>query len=157
MIYHKLETEDEKIQCAEIMSGSDPWKKLGFSFADCLKSLNDPTSKTITVTEGSTVTGFASIQMNGTLTGYIKRIAIREDMRNKQIGKKLLEYVENKIFQEKPNVFLCVSSFNESAKKFYLECGYEIIGELKNYLVNGYSEILMRKTISPILKFKKQK
>jgi ribosomal protein S18 acetylase RimI-like enzyme len=51
-------------------------------------------------------------------------------------------------------VFLCVSSFNERAQKLYQRLGYERVGELPDYVVKGYSEILMRKTRGPIFDFK---
>ena len=41
------------------------------------------------------------------------------------------------------NLFLCVSSFNTDAPKFYLTLGYEQIGVLKDYLVEGHDEILI--------------
>jgi hypothetical protein len=33
--------------------------------------------------------------------------------------------------------------------------GYEVIGELKDYIVPGHSEILLRKTIAPLTEFNK--
>ena len=50
---------------------------------------------------------------------------------------------------------MCVSSFNTEAQKLYLRLGYEIVGELKDYIVAGYSEILLRKTIGPLSEFRK--
>jgi len=43
-----------------------------------------------------------------------------------------------------------VSSFNPRARALYERLGYEMIGELKDYLIEGASELLMRKTIGPI-------
>ena len=64
-------------------------------------------------------------------------------------GTQLVEFAEQQIFRESPNVFLCVSAFNARARQFYARLGYESIGELKDYVVAGQSEILMRKTIGP--------
>ncbi|HEY0787399.1 MAG TPA: N-acetyltransferase, partial [Thermoanaerobaculia bacterium] len=57
-------------------------------------------------------------------------------------------------FRESPNAFLCVSSFNEGAKRLYERSGYEVVGVLRDYLVRSYDEILMRKTIGPIDEFR---
>ena len=62
-----------------------------------------------------------------------------------------MEFIENEIFPTNKNLFLCVSSFNPDAQRFYTRLGYEQIGVLKDYLVEGHDEILMRKTIAPIL------
>jgi hypothetical protein len=32
--------------------------------------------------------------------------------------------------------------------------GYDVVGELKDYIVHGHSEILMRKSRSPLSEFK---
>ena len=63
-----------------------------------------------------------------------------------------MAFIEKEIFSTCANLFLCVSSFNEHSQRFYLKLGYEKIGILKDYLVEGHDEILMRKTTSPILK-----
>lgn len=67
-----------------------------------------------------------------------------------------MAFAEKRIFSETPNAFICVSSFNSSAQKLYERLGYEVIGELKDYIISGYSEILLRKTIAPLTEFKKK-
>jgi ribosomal protein S18 acetylase RimI-like enzyme len=43
-----------------------------------------------------------------------------------------------------------VSSFNHGARRLYERLGYREVGELANYIVEGYSEILLRKTRGPL-------
>jgi ribosomal protein S18 acetylase RimI-like enzyme len=62
----------------------------------------------------------------------------------------MLSFAEERILATVPNVFLCVSSFNEGAKRLYRRLGYEVIGELRDYVVEGHSEILLRKTTGPL-------
>ena len=69
----------------------------------------------------------------------------------------LMRFAEERIFRDSPNVYLCVSSFNESAQRFYRRIGYEVVGELKELLIRGHSEILMRKTTGPVLEFERKK
>jgi ribosomal protein S18 acetylase RimI-like enzyme len=64
-----------------------------------------------------------------------------------------MEYVEARVYREKPNVFLCVSDFNHEAQRFYASLGYSVVGVLDDYLVSGLGEVLMRKTIAPITEF----
>jgi ribosomal protein S18 acetylase RimI-like enzyme len=63
----------------------------------------------------------------------------------------MMEFIEDRIFKISKNVFLCVSSFNKEARKFYLKHGYQNVGLLKDYIVKGHDEILMRKTTGPML------
>ena len=66
----------------------------------------------------------------------------------------LLARAEKKIFKKAPNVFLCVSAFNGGAQRFYRRLGYARVGVLKDFVVRGQDEILLRKTIAPSLGFK---
>ena len=102
------------------------------------------------------ICGFVTIEMEGVLAGYIKRIAVRDDLRNKSFGRMLMNFAEKRIFAEKPNVFLCVSSFNKKAIMFYKKLGYRQTGVLKNFLIRGHSEYILRKTIAPLLDFEKE-
>jgi len=64
-----------------------------------------------------------------------------------------VEWAEARIFRDSPNVFMCVSSFNANAFRLYQRLGYEVVGELRDYLVRGHSEILLRKTRGPWTEF----
>ena len=94
--------------------------------------------------------------MQGGFTGYIQSIGVAPEWRSRGIGRRLVAYAEERIFREAPNVFICVSSFNAGAQRFYRSLGYEAIGELKDFVVRGHSEILLRKTIAPWREFKKR-
>jgi [ribosomal protein S18]-alanine N-acetyltransferase len=48
---------------------------------------------------------------------------------------------------------MCVSSFNHDAQRLYQRLGYQIVGELSDYIVRGHSEILLRKTVGPLTGF----
>jgi len=96
------------------------------------------------------IVGFVVISMTGAFIGYVKSIYTAPEWRNRAIGRRLMSFVEDRIFREVPNVFICVSDFNEDAQRLYRRLGYEVIGELKDYLISGKSEILMRKTIAPL-------
>jgi ribosomal-protein-alanine N-acetyltransferase len=50
-------------------------------------------------------------------------------------------------------VFMCVSSFNDGARRLYQRLGYQVVGELTDYIVRGHSEILLRKTSGPLATF----
>ena len=60
-----------------------------------------------------------------------------------------MEKAEEIIFSYSPNVFLCVSSFNKKAKRFYERLGYKRVGILKDFLIKGADEYLLRKTKGP--------
>jgi ribosomal protein S18 acetylase RimI-like enzyme len=101
------------------------------------------------------IAGFTILNMHGGFIGYVQTLCVAPEWRNRGIGSKLMAFAEQRIFKETPNVFICVSSFNPKALKLYRRLGYEVVGELEDYIVAGHSEILLRKTISPLSEFKK--
>jgi [ribosomal protein S18]-alanine N-acetyltransferase len=150
----ELHNDDQRISCARLMCNSEPWITLGRTYEESLKILGDPSKEVYLAHSNNESAGFIIINMNGPFTGYIQTICIVPEYRGKGIGSILIKFAEERIFRESPNVFMCVSSFNTEARRLYERLGYEIIGELKDYLVQGYAEILLRKTIGPISKFK---
>jgi [ribosomal protein S18]-alanine N-acetyltransferase len=50
---------------------------------------------------------------------------------------------------------MCVSSFNKDAARLYYKIGYEKVGDLKDFVIKGQSETLLRKTIGTLSEFKK--
>jgi ribosomal protein S18 acetylase RimI-like enzyme len=140
-------------ECARLMTASEPWITLKRDFEKCRQSLTGDFREVHAILEEGKVIGFAVLQMKGTFTGYLQSICVAPGMRSKGVGKFLLEFVEEYIFQFSPNVFLCVSSFNERAAKLYEQSGYEKVGVIKNFIEDGFDEILMRKTLSSWNKF----
>jgi ribosomal protein S18 acetylase RimI-like enzyme len=78
---------------------------------------------------------------------YIKSIAVSPEYRNHGLGSTLLTFAENVARNTSRHMFLCVSSFNTNARRFYERIGYEAVGELTDYLVRGESEIIMHKNL----------
>jgi ribosomal protein S18 acetylase RimI-like enzyme len=136
--------------CAEMMANSEPWITLKRGFDFNLKLLNDPTREVYVAISGDSVAGFVVLNLAGPLRGYVQTLGVMPDWRKHGIGAKLMAFAEERIFRESPNVFLCVSSFNKEAQRFYALLGYEQVGELKDYVVRGHSEFLMRKSTGPL-------
>ena len=149
----RLEKAGEAEACARMMAGSEPWTTLGRGFEASLEIVSDPSHEVYLALVDDAIVGFVVVSMTGAFIGYVKSIYTAPEWRNRGIGSRLMSYVESRIFRETPNVFICVSSFNEGAQRLYRRLGYEVIGELKDYLVSGKSEILMRKTIAPLADF----
>jgi [ribosomal protein S18]-alanine N-acetyltransferase len=147
----RVNTEEEKTECAEIMACSEPWTTLGISMDQLMDTLNDPLHEVYTAYIKDEIVGTMVIHTKGAFSGYLKSIAVKQSWRGNKLGEKMMQFIEKEIFPTYKNLFLCVSSFNLNAQRFYTKLGYAQIGVLKDYLVEGHDEILMRKTIAPIL------
>ena len=149
-----MQDQDEAAECARIMTGTDPWITLGRNFDNCLKILNTPSREVYVAYLEDTLIGFIILLMEGAITGYIQTVAVKEEFRSQGWGSAIMKFAEERILAERPNVFICVSSFNPRARVLYERLGYELIGELKEYIIPGHSEFLLRKTIGPFKTFK---
>lgn len=135
---------------AGIMAASEPWLTLGRGRADALKLLRNRRKQCFLIRSGGERAGFLVLDLHGPLGGYIQTIGVAPEMRGRGIGAAALAWAEALIFKTHRNVLLCVSSFNRGAQRLYRRAGYEVVGRLRDYVVAGHDEILMRKTLGPL-------
>jgi len=151
-----LANDAEAHACATIMATTDPWITLGRTFDRSLETLRDPALEQYVATFGGEVVGFVLLSMQGDFKGYIKSVAVRDGWRGRGLGTALLVFAEERILRDSPNVFICASSFNPRAKALYARLGYEVVGELRDFIARGHHEWLMRKSTGPLAEFSRR-
>ena len=145
-----LQTEEDARACAQLMAASEPWITLGRSYETSLGIIQDPSREVYIARDEGGLAGFLILCMTGALVGYIQTICIDPARRGQGLGSGLVEFAEQRILPVSPNVFMCVSSFNLDARRLYERLGYKVVGELTDYIVQGHSEFLLRKTLGPL-------
>jgi ribosomal-protein-alanine N-acetyltransferase len=135
--------------CARMMCTTDPWITLNMNYDLCLTAFDGSSKETYVVRIQNDIAGFVIIQTGGTFSGYIQTICISEKYRGQGLGRKLLLFSEERILKFSPNVFICVSSFNKGAIKLYYDFGFILIGQMDNFVREGFHELLLRKTVGP--------
>jgi len=135
--------------CARMMAESEPWITLGRDVERCLAVVSDPSRELYVARDAVDVAGFILLIMKGQFPGYIASVCVSAAARGHGVGTQLVTYAERRIHRESPNVFLCVSSFNPDARRLYERLGFEFVGTLKNFIVEGHDELLYRKTTGP--------
>ena len=146
--------EDQLDKCAELMSLSEPFKTLKFDYEKCKLAVRGDYKEVYLATVENGFAGFVVLQFYGLLRGYIQTICVEPAYRSKGIGTALLNFSEEKILKQHPNVFMCVTSFNHRAQKLYYSLGYEKVGELKDHIIKGADEYILRKQGCPTSEFK---
>ena len=73
------------------------------------------------------------LQINSKTEGQIRSMAVRTDLQGKGLGKKIIEYIEQKAKELKLKTIILDARIN--AVKFYESCGYVVVGE--SYLLFG--------------------
>lgn len=133
---------------ARLLAGSEPWITLGVSLDQCRKNCFDPEYILYIARIREKPCGMILLDERGVAGApYIKSIAVDPGFRSMGVGAELIQFTEN-IFRDKSHhLFLCVSSFNTRARNLYERLGFGKVGEFKNYIMPGQSEILMYKRI----------
>jgi [ribosomal protein S18]-alanine N-acetyltransferase len=148
-----LRDQAEAEFCARFLAASEPWLTLALTWEGALQRLTNPAREVRAATVQEQIVGVLILDLTGVLNGYLQILAVHPDWRGRGIGAQMIAWAEERIFRQSPNVFLCVSSFNEGAHRFYSRLGYQHVGDLPDFLVTGHSEILLRKTRGPWLTF----
>lgn len=156
LVVSLLQTEDDARACARLMAMSEPWITLGRSYETSLDIIQDPSREVYLVRDETGLGGFLILCMTGAFVGYIQTVCIDPARRGRGLGSRLVEFAEQRILQVSPNIFLCVSSFNQAARRLYERLGYTLVGELTDYIVRGHSELLLRKTTGPLTGFQRE-
>lgn len=146
--------ESDFAACAAIMVRTDPWVTLQMDYEYCLKAFPGAFREVFLIKKDGELIGFVIMQNQGTFKGYIQTICIDEQHRGGGYGSKLLRFCEEYILKFSPNIFICVSSFNQGALRLYQRFGFELIGELKDFIKPGFTELLLRKTYGSISDYK---
>jgi ribosomal-protein-alanine N-acetyltransferase len=131
---------------------ADPWRRLGYGAADWHGLLAAPLRgrEGYVALTGTGAAGMALVRPRFLAGDYLELFAVAAPARGCGVGAALLSHVESIVFARAPNVFVCVSDFNDGARRFYARHGYAHVGTLPDLLVAGSAELLLRKTTRPL-------
>jgi ribosomal protein S18 acetylase RimI-like enzyme len=146
----RLRLRADREWAARLMAGSEPWLTLGRGRADALRLLKNPVKECFLIRTAGERAGFIVLDLNGPLGGYLQTVGVAPEKRGRGVGTAALAWVERHVFKSHRNLLLCVSSFNRRAATLYRRRGYVTVGRLRDYVVTGHDEILMRKTLGPL-------
>ena len=152
----RIAGDDDARAAADIMASTDPWITYGRTRDNTFLTVSNLQGESyVAVTPGGEIVGVVVLALRVPLIkGYVCGLAVKPAFRNRGIGTRLLRYGEARIFQESPNVFICVTSFNTNAQRLYARLGYQKIGEITDFAIPGAHEHLLRKTLGPQSTFK---
>src|ERR1700730_2648352 len=96
-------TDPLKIEaCARMMSATDPWITYSMDYSRCLKAFDGEGREIYVLEDANSVAGFVILQVLGIFKGYVQTLCISEMHRNKGLGKKLLQFSEDRILNISP-------------------------------------------------------
>lgn len=142
-------TAADRPWAARLMATSEPWIRLRRGYEQCLAVVEpQPDTEVFVAREGETPVGFVVLRPRGVAgSPYLASIAVDPGARGRGVGSALLAFVEERFRPTYRHLFLCVSSFNEGARRLYEREGFRPVGEFPDYVIDGASEILMHKRL----------
>jgi [ribosomal protein S18]-alanine N-acetyltransferase len=150
LVIRVLETRAEAEACARMMASTEPWITLRREYEACLRVMLDETRERYVAYRGDRLAGLLILNLKGAFVGYIQTVCAAPQFRGMGVGTALVAFAEERIFRDHKNAFICVSDFNHGARRLYERLGFELVGELRDYVVAGHSELLLRKTRGPL-------
>ena len=135
--------------CARLMASSEPWITLRRDLEGCRAVLVRPGTELFVARDqdSSGPLGFILLAAYGfAASPYVASIGVGPEARGQSVGSQLMAFAEQR-YRDRGHLFLLVSSFNQRAQKFYRGHGYEFVGELKDYIVAGHSELIFHKRL----------
>jgi ribosomal protein S18 acetylase RimI-like enzyme len=138
----------EREWCARVMASNEPWITLRRDLDGCRATLDRAGTELFTARdqEGRALGWILLAPFGFAASPYIASIGVAPEARGQGVGSQLMTFAEQH-FAGRGHLFLLVSSFNQRAQHFYREHGYQFIGELKDYIVPGHSELIFQKRL----------
>ena len=135
---------------AQMMAATALWQRYNVteeSAAQRLQSGLDHGATILVAEIEQTAVGFVWYVTSGAFnrSGYIMLIGVEQSARSTGVGRALMREAETILFEKVNDVFLLVSDFNTDAQKFYQRLGYEQVGVIRDYVIEGIDELIFRK------------
>lgn len=133
---------------AEAIAAMEPWSVMNIR-ADRLAALlasPDAGVCRYLISLGGVDAGVVSIRFPWLKGPYLELLAILPHAQNRGIGRNIMAWFEVTARRhEARNVWVCASSSNAKALRFYERHGFQAVATLPGLVAEGYDEILLRK------------
>jgi diamine N-acetyltransferase len=131
------------------LASMDPWQTLGIRAASLSRLLleSDDHLHRRAICSAGTPVGVVAVRTPWLYGPYVALLAVLPEWQGMGIGSAALRRIEQETKPRPKNIWVCVSSFNADAKRFYERNAFEPAGTLPALLRPGFTELLMRKRI----------
>jgi diamine N-acetyltransferase len=146
-------TPDLAAQLAPAFAEMDPWARLGFTAAALTHyfALPEPGAPRYAVRVGDAMAGAAGFRTAWMRGPYVQFLGLLEPYQGHSLGPLVLAWFEAQArARGERNLWVAASDFNTSAIGFYERHGFRRAAIFEDLIIDGYSEILLRKRLLPL-------
>ncbi|MDD2466453.1 MAG: GNAT family N-acetyltransferase [Desulfobulbus sp.] len=129
----------------------DPWARLGYGAPalECYLAGRDSALQRFSVQESGETVGVVCIRLPWLRGPSLELLAVFPPAQGRGLGRMLLAWIEEEARLGADNLWTVTSEFNTRARLFYQTAGFVEVAPLTDLVASGYSEILLRKRLSP--------
>ncbi len=140
----------DALPLAEILLRSEPWLTLHSSLEGIQHYFLrfDAGLWRFTVRLDGVLGGVVCVRHPWLFGPYLELIALDKPHRGKGVGHDIVCWMEEQAKPVASNIWTLVSAFNEPAQRFYAGQGFEEIVPIRDLIIPGHAEILLRKTLA---------
>lgn len=133
------------------LASMDPWKRLGYGAPALTRYLAspDPGLNRFAAQEAAETIGVICIRFPWLRGPYLELLAVFPVAQGRGAGRALLAWMEEEARLASNNLWTVTSECNNRARQFYQSAGFAEVAPLPDLVASGYSEILLRKMLSP--------
>ena len=144
----RLRAEDAR-PVADMLAGMSPWLDLSYSAIQLENylSAHDPSLHRYAVMVEAMVAGVVAVRYPWLRGSYLELIGLCTNQQGRGLGTAILQWMERETETLALNCWVLVSSFNESARRFYLRQGFREITTLEALVSRHSHELLLRKVL----------
>jgi diamine N-acetyltransferase len=131
------------------LAAIEPWSILNYPAAALTAFLtaDDPALSRRVIRAGGETAGLIAIRHPWLQGPYLQLLALLPAFQGRGLGGVMLRWFEGQATPQNRWLWLCYSSFNRRAGGFYARHGFDEVAGLTDLLVDGQTEVLMRKRI----------
>ena len=137
---------EEASLIAEHLVAMEPWSTLQYSKNSLVHHFqnDDPSLKRFTVLIENQVAGIICVRHPWLLGPYLETLGLFKIFQGVGHGRRILNWLKNEAFLNSKNLWTLVSSFNEAARSFYADFGFEQVAILPGLVHSDLDEVLLR-------------
>ena len=140
----------EAAELGQVLSGIDPWGRLGFA-PSVLTAYLDKQESALTVYAievAGVLAGAVALRQPWLRGPYLELMAIVPTHQKRGLGRMVLDWaMDTAKASGAGNFWACVSAFNDPARAFYRRLGFVEVTSLDDLVQDGEAEILLRKRL----------
>jgi GNAT superfamily N-acetyltransferase len=133
---------------AASIAAIEPWSVMSYPAARLAAFLAGPDRgvSRYCVRANGMEAGVVSVRSPWLKGPYLELLALLPPAQCQGIGSRIMAWFEETAIEEEArNLWVCASSFNMRALRFYARHGFEPVATLPGLVADGYEEILLRK------------